>query len=113
MNHDSSDSVVKSNVEEIFTQDVYVHSCIYLPLVAQYRRSASSRNSPGGSLPQVCFLRQSYQRSAGNSFGFYLGLCSDMHCQLWDLAKTVCTAPNPVQVDPYEGCSVEAGCTRA
>ena len=25
------------------------------------------------------------QRSTDNSFDFMLGLCSDMHCQLWDL----------------------------
>ena len=25
------------------------------------------------------------RRSTDNSFDFMLGLCSDMHCQLWDL----------------------------
>ena len=35
--------------------------------------------------PDLCLETILSQRSTDNSFDFMLGLCSDMHCHLWDL----------------------------
>ena len=79
------------------------------PLIAQFGQAASSKKSPGGtkllpfkndvghcvlrelffSLPQICTSTQSclgcLRTIPSNS---WLGLCSDMHCQLWHLIYT-------------------------
>ena len=35
--------------------------------------------------PDLCLETILSRRSTDNSFDFMLGLCSDVHCQLWDL----------------------------
>ena len=35
--------------------------------------------------PDLCLDTIMFLRSADNSFDPWLGVCSDMHCQLWDL----------------------------
>ena len=52
-----------------------------------------------GTLPQICASTQSYRGALLTiPSTSWLGFCSDMHCQLWDLIyRQVCAFPNHVQ----------------